>query len=179
LDANVFESKLKAGNSFVTNGPIVGLKVGHAQPGESIAINSKGQSLSYSGFLRSNVPVDHVELIWNGDVVATHSLKGPTKSADLNGTIKVKGSGWILLRASSKEAHPDLPDLYPYASTNPIYIQSSVSNPQQKAAVEYFLKWVSRIESKINELVFRSDAEKQIVIKDIQNAKALYQSLIK
>lgn len=179
LDANLFETKLKAGKSFVTNGPIVGLTIENAQPGERIDINPKGQSLSYAGFLRSNVSVDHVEIIWNGEVVATHSLKGPAKSADLKGTIKVNGSGWILLRAWSKEAHPDLPDLYPYASTNPIYIQSSVNNRQQKIAAEYFLKWVTRIESKINDLVFRSDAEKQMVIKDVQQAKTFYQSMIK
>lgn len=179
LDASVFEAKLKAGKSFVTNGPIVGLNVEIAQAGEHIDINPKGQSLSYTGFLRSHVPVDHVEVIWNGEVVATHSLKGPTKSADLKGTIKVKGTGWLLLRAWSDQAHPDLPDLYPYASTNPIYIQSSVRNTQQKAAAEYFLRWVSRIESKINELYFRNDAEKQSVMKDIQSAKSFYQNLTK
>jgi TolB protein len=179
LNANVFETKLKAGKSFVTNGPIVDLKIENVNPGESLVINSKGQSLSYTGFLRSNIPIDHVEVIRNGEVVATHSLKGPTKSADLKGTIKVKGSGWILLRAWSREAHPDLPDLYPYATTNPIYIQSSVANSQQRMAAEYFIKWVSRIESKINELAFRTDAEKQSVMKDIQNAKSFYQNLIK
>jgi len=179
LDATVFESKLKAGKSFVTNGPIVGLKVGNANPGESITINPKGQPLSYTGFLRSNVPVDHVEVIWNGEVVATHSFKGPTKSVDFKGTIKVKGSGWVLLRAWSDQAHPDLPDLYPYGSTNPIYIESVVNNSQQKIAAEYFLNWITRIESKINELIFRNDAEKQSVIKDIQNAKSFYQNLVK
>jgi len=179
LDASMFEAKLKAGKSFVTNGPIVGLKVENTNPGESITINSKGQSLSYTGFLRSNVPVDHVEVIWNGEVVATHSVKGSTKSADVKGTIKVKGTGWILLRAWSKNAHPDLPDLYPYASTNPIYIRSTENNSQQKVAAEYFLKWVTRIESKINDLLFRNDAEKQAIVKDIQNAKSFYQNLIK
>jgi hypothetical protein len=179
LDASVFETKLKAGKSLVTNGPIVGLNVENAGLGESIDINQNGQSLSYTGFLRSNVPVDHVEVIWNGEVVATHSVKGPTKSADLKGTIKVKGSGWILLRAWSKEAHPDLPDLYPYASTNPIYIQTSMTNTHQKRAAEYFLKWVNRIDGRINELSFRTDKEKQLVIKDIQVAKSFYQNLIK
>ena len=179
LDNRAFENKLKSGKGFVTNGPLVGLRVGQANPGETIDINTKGQALSYTGFLRSNVPVDYVEMVWNGEVLATHSLKGPTKSADLKGTINVKGSGWMLLRAWSKEAHPDLPDLYPYASTNPIYIQSSVPNPQQKMAAGYFLKWVSRLESKINELTFRNDQEKQSVLKDIQNAKSFYQNLAK
>ena len=179
LDASVFESKLKAGKSFVTNGPMVGLNVENMNPGESIVINPKGQTVSYSGFLRSNVPVDHIEIIWKGEVVATHSLKGPTKSADLKGTFKVKGPGWILLRAWSDQAHPDLPDLYPYASTNPIYIQSSVKNTQQKMSAEYFLKWVTRIEGKINDLIFRNNTEKQSVLKDIQHAKSFYQNLIK
>lgn len=180
LDDGVFESKVKAGKSFVTNGPIVGLTVKNATAGESITINSKGESLSYSGFMRSNVPVDHVEVIWNGDVVATHQVKGPTKSADLKGTIKVKGNGWILLRAWSDQGHPDLPDLYPYASTNPIYVQgATISNPNQKLSAEYFLKWVTRIETKINELNFRNEKERESVRSDVQQAKSFYQNLIK
>ncbi len=179
LDASVFETKLKEGKSFVTNGPIVGFKVENVQPGESITINPKGQSLAYTGFLRSNVPVDYVEVIWNGDVIDSYKLKGHTKSADLKGTIKVKGNGWLLLRAWSDQAHPDLPDLYPYASTNPIYIQSSVMNTQQSMAAEYFLRWVKRIETKMEELTFRTETEKQLVISDVQRAKAFYQSLIK
>jgi Tol biopolymer transport system component len=177
LDAGVFETKLKAGQSFVTNGPIVGLTVKNAKAGASITINPKGESLSYSGFMRCNVPVDHIEVIWNGEVVATHKLRGPTKSADLNGTIKVKGTGWMLLRAWSDQGHPDLPDLYPYASTNPIYIQSTITNPQQKPAAEYFLKWISRIEGKINELNFRSGKERDAVSRDVQQAKSFYQNL--
>ena len=149
-----------------------------AESGESITINPKGQSLAYTGFLRSNVPVDHVDVIWNGEVVATHSLKGPTKSVDFKGTIKVKGSGWVLLRAWSDQGHPDLLDLYPYASTNPIYIQASEKNLQQQISAAYFLKWVTRIEDKINELTFRSEAEKQLVLKDIQQAKSFYQNLV-
>lgn len=180
LDAGKFESKLKAGQSFVTNGPLVGLTVKNATAGESITIQPKGEMLTYSGFMRSQVPVDHVEVIWNGVVVASHKLKVPTKSADLNGSIKVKGNGWILLRAWSEQGHPDLLDLYPYASTNPIYVQgSAVSNPNQKMAAEFFLKWVTRIENKINELNFRSDKERDAVRNDVQQAKSFYQNLIK
>lgn len=179
MDAQKFEANLKAGKSFVTNGPIVGLHVANVNLGETIDINQNGQSLSYNAFLRSNVPVDHFEIIWNGEVIAVHQLKEPTKTIDWNGTIKVKGSGWLLLRAWSDQAHPDLPDLYPYASTNPIYVRAQTPNPKQKVDAEYFLKWVSRIESKINDLMFRTDAERQMVLLDIQRAKSYYQSLMK
>jgi hypothetical protein len=123
--------------------------------------------------------MDHIEVVWNGEVIATHSLKEPAKSADLKGTIHVKGSGWLLVRAWNDTAHPDLPDLYPFATTNPIYIQSSIINPQRKLSAEYLLKWVTRIESKLNELVFRSEAERELVRADIQKAKSFYESLIK
>lgn len=175
LSAPAFEAKVKAGQSFVTNGPIVGLLVENVEPGERITIGTKQQTLSYSGFMRSNVPLEYVEIIWNGEVVARQMMKGPTKSVDLKGTIKVKGSGWILLRAGSEKAHPDLPDLYPYASTNPIYVESTVGNSIQKTAAQYFLKWVTRIETKIDELIFRTPAEKECVLKDIRAAKLLYQ----
>jgi hypothetical protein len=177
LDASVFEDKLKAGKSFVTNGPIIGFNMGEANPGDSIIINPDGQRFFYSGFLRSNVPVTKIEIIWNGEVIESRSEKKPMKSMDLSGNITVKGSGWLLMRAWSDKADPNLPDLYPYASTNPIYIKSTAMNPQQKPAAEYFIKWISRIESKINTLNFRNDAEKQAVVKDIQRAKSYYRNL--
>jgi len=177
LDASVFEDKLKAGKSFVTNGPIIGFNMGEANPGDSIIINPDGQRFFYSGFLRSNVPVTKIEIIWNGEVIESRSEKKPMKSMDLSGNITVKGSGWLLMRAWSDQADPNLPDLYPYASTNPIYIKSTATNPQQKPSAEYFLKWISRMESKINTLNFRNDAEKQAVVKDIQRAKSYYRNL--
>jgi preprotein translocase subunit SecA len=41
-------------------------------------------------------------------------------------------------RAWNEKAHHDLPDLYAYASTNPIYIIGKSQNPQQKNAAEKF-----------------------------------------
>jgi hypothetical protein len=176
LSAASFEAKVKAGRSFVTNGPIVSLSVNNAEPGDRLPIGSGKQTLSYSGFMRSNVPIEYVEIIWNGNVIAKHPIQGSTRSADLKGTIKVSGSGWLLLRAGSAKAHADLPDLYPYASTNPIYIESIEENSQRKSAAEYFLKWVSRIEAKVGELPFRTSAEKERVWKDVRDAKSFYQS---
>jgi len=179
LDVSVFEDRLRTGKSFVTNGPIVGLEVEQAGSGDSIDIDVTGRTLNYKGFMRSNVPVDYVEIIWNGEVVVGNKMKSPVRSADLKGKIKVNGSGWLLLRAWSDQAHPDLPDLYPYASTNPIYIVSTKGNATRKTSGEYFLKWVTRIEAKMSELPFRNEREKELVMKDIVQAKLYYENLIK
>jgi len=177
LDQKVFLKKVVAGKSFVTNGPLLGFTIEGKNAGDSVAIPSNGQILSYSAFLRSPVPIDHFEIIWNGEIVARHKLSGTLKTADVKGSVKVKGSGWLLLRAWNDIGHPDLPDLYPFACTNPIYIKSQNTNPQKKVAAEYFLRWVNRIETKANELVYRNNTEKEALMKDIRNAKYFYQNL--
>lgn len=179
LDHNTFLKKVVEGKGFVTNGPIIGFTVEEKSTGDSITIAANGQTLSYTAFLSSQVPVDHFEVIWNGEVIAKHSLSGTFKTANVKGSIKIKGSGWLLLRAWSEKANPELPDLYPYASTNPIYIQSKTKNPQQKIAAAYFLKWVNRIENKAGSLFYRNETEKESVMKDIQNAKLFYQNQYK
>ena len=178
LNLDNFQEGIKQGRSFVTNGPILDLKVVNEGPGESIVISSKRQSLSYSGFLRSAVPVDHVEVIWNGEVVAKHTIQ-PTMSVDIKGILKVSGPGWVLLRAWSEMSHPDLPDLYPYASTNPIYIEMKDKKPGSKADAEYFLKWIDRIEAFVKSNTdYRSEEERSSLLDDIKKAKEFYKSCI-
>ena len=138
LDHHWFLKQVMDGKSFVTNGPLLGFIVNGKSSGDSIVMDARSQTLSYSAFLRSQVPIDHLDVIWNGEVIATHSLTGAIKSADVTGKIKVKGTGWLLLRAWSEKAHPDLPDLYPYASTNPVYLVSPEKNSKQKAALPIF-----------------------------------------
>ncbi len=178
-DENLFLDKVIAGQSYVTNGPLIGFVVNGKNPGDSISISAKGESLSYSAYIRSQVPVDHFEVIWNGEVVASHQLTGTRTTGDVQGSIRVKGPGWMVLRAWNDIGHPDLPDLYLYASTNPVYVEGRGVNTKQKEAAAYFLKWVDRIETKANELAYRNGAEKQLVIDDIRRAKNYYIGLVK
>lgn len=170
---------IKEGKSFVTNGPIIGLKVEKAIPGDSIFIDPKGQSVTYSAFLRSALPVDHVEVIWNGKVIARHVPTGTRKSMDVTGRMKIKGPGWIVLHAWSDKANPDLLDIYPYASTNPIFIGGSKKELRSKSAGAYFLKWLDRIEAAALALTtYRSEAEKATVLADIRKARRHYENCV-
>ncbi len=172
-----FLGEMKKGRSFVTNGPVLDFRLEDLQPGDSLTVGGKKKTLSYTGFLRSNVPVDHVEVIYNGDVVAAHSGV-PFTSLDLSGKITVKDNGWVLLRAWNSSVHPDLMDLYPYASTNPIFIYGGSVSPKRAVAGSYFVKWLDRLERLTNEITtFRTDAEKAGVLGDIQKAKSFYQRL--
>ncbi len=181
MEYQEFLKHLKEGKTFVTNGPLIGFTAEGKNAGDSISISPKGQSLSYKAFLRSQVPIDHAEVIWNGEVVARHALPGNRTTADLTGSIRVKGSGWLVFRVWNDIAHPDILDMYPFATTNPIYISTGVKNvdAKQKAAASYLLKWVNRIEVKTKTLPFRTESERKLMLKDIESAKSFYQHLLK
>ena len=94
--------------------------------------------------MRSLAPLDHVEVLYNGRVVARHGKKDAT-SAELSGAIPVTDSGWILLRAWNDEPDALIFDLYPYASTSPVYVSIGGRPATSPEDAEYFLRWIDRI----------------------------------
>jgi len=141
--AEALHKALKEGHTFASNGPLLALQVDGKNPGDTIEL-ATGRKLSYRAAMRSLAPLDHVEVLYDGRVVARHGKKDAT-SADLSGTISVTESGWILLRAWSDDADPLIFDLYPYASTNPIYVSVAGRPAKSPQDAEYFLRWIDRI----------------------------------
>ena len=128
--------------------------------------------------MRSIAPVDHLQIICNGNVVRDLKLAANRESADVSDTISISRSGWCLLRAySEKPEHPIL-DLYPYATTSPIYVNAAGSAPNASDDAAYFLAWIGRLESAVQ---FNQDwntaAEKAAVLKTLQDAKDVYKKL--
>jgi hypothetical protein len=112
---------LKQGRTFVTNGPLLGLEVDGKHPGDEIAL-AKPMTLPYHAALRSIVSVDHFELIFNGRVIASHHLNEARTEADVSGKVEIPTSGWLVLRAWNDHADPKVQDIYPYASSSPVYL---------------------------------------------------------
>ena len=94
--------------------------------------------------MRSPVAMDHLELVQNGKVIRSFDLNGDRRRHDSTATIVLNQSGWIVLRAWNEAAHPDVFDLYPYATTSPIYIDSPAA-PTAPADAAYFVAWMDRV----------------------------------
>jgi TolB protein len=141
--AEALHEALRAGHSFASNGPLLALQVDGRNPGDTIEL-AAGRKLSYRAAMRSLAPLDHVEVLFNGRVVARHGKKDAT-SVDLNGAIAVNESGWILLRAWNDDPDALIFDLYPYASTSPVYVSIDGRPATSPRDAEYFLRWIDRI----------------------------------
>ena len=143
LDHRHFLDSLKAGRTFVTNGPLLTFTVGGHGIGDEIRLPSPVSRLPFHMTLRSNVPVDHVEIIGNGSVVA--SLSGARTAVDTTLFLPVEQSGWFVLRAWNARAEEPVLDLYPFASTSPIYVTVAGAPVRSPADAEFFVRWSDRV----------------------------------
>jgi hypothetical protein len=133
---------IKGGRGFVSNAPLLGLKLGDGKPGDALPA---GGEQAFRVAMRSPVPVDHLELVQNGRVLKTFEFNGDRRRYDGEGRIALEQGGWILLRAWNDAADPQVLDLYPYATTNPIYLQHPDGAPAAREDAAYFVAWMDRV----------------------------------
>jgi hypothetical protein len=165
---------LRRGRSFATNGPLVGLSIEGHPLGEQVAVPAGGE-LRFKAWLRSIVPVDHLEIVANGEVVARIELTGDRRQADAAGSFRVTRSGWCLLRAYADAARPPILDLYPYATTSPVYLTLGGAPTRSPQDAAYFVAWIDRLlEEARGHGGYNSDWEKQETLRVLTEARAFY-----
>jgi hypothetical protein len=135
---------LKAGRTFASNGPLLGLELAGERPGGTVKRSASG-NVPYRIALRSPVAVDHLELVHNGQVVKSFRLLGDRRSLDAEGELPIDAGGWLLLRAWNDGADPQVLDLYPYATTSPVYLDLPGGAATAKQAAAYFAAWIERV----------------------------------
>ena len=140
-DAAAIAAALKGGHGFASNGPLLGLIVDGGKPGDTVALD---RTTRYRVALRSPVAVDHLELVHNGAVVRRFTLTGQRRDFDAEGTLELAGGGWLLLRAWNETADPGVLDLYPYATTNPVWLGENVRAASARADAAWFADWIER-----------------------------------
>ncbi len=175
LTRDAFLASVKQGRGVATNGPLIQLKVGEASPGDTLERSAPGP-LKYQATLRANFPVDHLELVWNGQVVKSVPIAPDGRTADASGEIAAPSSGWLLLRAWNDGPHDDVLDIYPFATTSPLYVRVAGQPRRSAEAGSYFLRWLDRIHlATAGNSSYRSDAERAAVLDDVKRARAFYE----
>jgi len=177
-----FLAGVTRGRGVATNGAVVHLKVGDAVPGDTVRLppGAGAHTLTYRATLRANFPVDHLELIWNGAVVASVNAGADRRAADVSGAIAVIGSGWLLLRAWNDGPQAGVLDIYPYATTSPIYVRVGDQPRRSRDAATYFLRWLDRIQAATERNPdYRTAAERAAVLQDIGRARTFYEQCLR
>ena len=97
------------------------------------------------------------------------------READVEDTITISRSGWCLLRAWSDKAEHPILDIYPYATTSPIYVSVAGSALKSPEDLAYFIAWIDRLtEAATANRNWNTDAEKTAVLDMLQKARQVY-----
>lgn len=162
---------LKEGRTFVSNGPLLGLQLDGKGPGGSISLSGPGK-IRYRIALRSPVAVEHLELVHNGKVVKSFALKGDRRTLDASGELQLDRGGWLLLRAWNEGADPQVLDLYPYATTSPVYVDIPGGRPPARDDAAYFAAWLDRVIADAEARTdFRNDRERKSTLDYLRAAR--------
>jgi hypothetical protein len=176
LDRQRWYGALRAGKSFATNGPLLQLEAGSVGIGGEVRLSPGGGSVRMHVALNSIVPVDHLELIGNGEVVVAIPLHGERTHADTTVTLSVRRSGWYLLRAWSEQAREPILDIYPFGSTSPIYVSVGDGQIRSRTDAAYFLAWIDRLRVAAEAHPgWNSGAERREVLSRIEAARAEFE----
>jgi TolB protein len=175
LDHRRFLAALRAGRSFATNGPIVMFDLGGRGPGDEIRLPPGRRIVPARVTLRSIVPVDHLEIVGNGRVVADLPLTGDRTAADLSANLTIEGSGWYTLRAWSAESRHPVLDIYPFATTSPVYVRCGAEPVRSASDARWFLSWIDRLIADAGaDPGYNNAREKEDVLRTLRAGRAVY-----
>jgi putative heme-binding domain-containing protein len=138
---------LKAGRTFVTNGPILTLEVNGKGPGETCDITAAGK-VRVGVTVESYVPFHHVEVIVNGKVAAHDDIAtGDTAGLRVRHLVielPIDRSSWVALRVRGPD-HPLVFDGPVWAHTSPVHVKVAGHNISSRQDAEFFVNWIEQM----------------------------------
>jgi hypothetical protein len=129
---------LRAGRSFVTNGPLLLVAANGELPGQVFTAGpGRAVEVELTGELTTRDTIRFLEIIKDGEVEERVSVADFARTGSL-GTLTFKTSGWFLVRAVAEN-----PRTFRFASTAPFYVEvGDAKRRVSKSAAKFFLEWV-------------------------------------
>ena len=169
---------LASGRTFATNSALLGFQIGGAAPGATLSAGVDG-ARRYRVSMRSPVPIDHLEIVRNGQVAKVLPLSGDRRAYDGAGELEIPADGWVLLRAWNDRADPQVLDIYPYATTSPVYLSGFGPRPDARDDARYFVAWMDRVieATRTRTPDFNDERERAATFEYLDRARAGYAAL--
>lgn len=164
-------SGLDAGNSFVTTGPMLLVEF-NGQPAGTVFRDEQAKKLRLTGSTESRLPLDRIELVANGEIVATlpapnEQTKSGAYSNPIDASMELKSSSWVIVRCFEKQPDGRLR----FAHSAPVHCEIDGPVRPRRHEVTYF---IDRMEKEIarNRSVLAADE-----LAEYEQALAIYRRL--
>jgi hypothetical protein len=197
---------LKAGRSFVTNGPMLFVTVRGHGPGDTIKIQRVGGKVAHvrvRAEATSAQELDRLEIVWKGKVVKTVAAKKGSFKLKTDFEFHPKESGWFAARVFEKpsqtlpvpNSHPVLVGGYQpiedvsrhgfaveptphFAHTSPVFVQVGTDDGVVPDDAKFFIAWIDR-EISVFQTVsgFRIESDRQQALTMLREGRSVYERL--
>ena len=127
---------MKAGRTFITNGPALDLAVNGEPIGAEIELPSGG-AIEAEATFDSHYPLVRAELVHNGEVVARQDWPEGKQKGSVRWGQPIASDGWVAARLWG-EARDSFGHAV-YAHTSPVYLRCGRPPAQRREAVQFYL----------------------------------------
>ncbi len=177
LRMDAFLDGLRRGRTFATNGPLLRFTLGGAPIGAELKLDRPGD-VRFTAAMASIVPVDHLEVVCNGRVARALETDASRTSSRASGTVPMEKSGWCVLRAWAERAEHPVLDIYPYATTSPVYVTVAGHPAHSPEDAAYFLAWLDRLREDVEHYPdWNAAAERERVLEQVREARKRFEAL--
>jgi hypothetical protein len=162
---------LRAGRSFVTNGPLLLVAANGELPGQVFTAGPRqAVEVELKGELTTRDTIRFLEIIKDGEVERRVSVEDFARTGSL-GTLTFRTSGWFLVRAVAEN-----PRTFRFASTAPYYVEvGDAKRRVSKSAAKFFLEWVKERADRVK----LDDAQQRVeVLKHHTAAEKFWKELL-
>lgn len=168
---------LQAGNTFVTNGPMLEFSVDGRDPGDQVYLDRPGE-VRLKGRVRSQYALNRVEVIRNGQVVFEAKPGGQRRDVSIDKRISISDSGWIALRAAGED-HADQPYGSVFGHTSPVYLEVAGHPVEAHSDAKYFVDWIDRLYKDVERRNRIPGRHVDHVAAQVARARAVFSQLVR
>lgn len=176
LSAEAWCAGVRRGETFVTNGPMLDLRVAGRGIGSELRARA-GDVLRVEASAGSYAPMERIELVVNGEAVASAAATDGGRYTRLVHEVIARESCWIALRATGP-AHDLVLDDALFAHTSPVYVTVDGAPVARGEDAAYFVEWIERLIAMTRaEGRFASEAQMDEVLAVFRAGQAYYRAL--
>ena len=112
------------GRTFLSGGPIINLSVDGRQVGDTLELSGPG-TVEVEAWAESTLPIDVLEIVQAGRVVASTESSGGARRLELRERLRIDGHTWLAARAGGGgliRPHQEMSLRGVFAHTSPVYV---------------------------------------------------------
>ncbi len=127
---------VRAGRTFVTNGPQLFFTVNGAEPGGELRLSGETPTVHVRAVARSVVPFGHLEIIHNGEIVAQQTASGFPMEAVFEADLPSDSGWWAARCGNDHQLDTSICPQTVGAQSSPVYVDvEGRPNPAQPDAL--------------------------------------------